>query len=125
MNLFLPADPLTARQEDLPEAIRCYLAEQGFLTTARLIRRLVFRERGETFDLRVGGRHPGVERRPPSGFPPEDEVIRAVIFAILESHKPRGYLVCTPYRGVIRGRPFLVAPGSVTLVGDQSEARRD
>ena len=114
MKFFIPHARDAAEAEDLWDATRCFLAEQGYRTTARRIRRIAFWSRGDHFDLEVGGRHPGMEDEWPVDGRPENDAIRCIVFVILEGLGRDWFYVCLPYRGVFRNYPWLVHVNEMT-----------
>jgi len=118
MKFFVPHARDAAEAQDLWDATRCFLAEQGYRTTARRIRRIAFEHDCEAFDLEVGGHHPGMEEDPLLTDQPEHPVFRCLVMAIFEASTRPCYYLCMPYRGVFRGYPWLVGLGAARAVED-------
>jgi hypothetical protein len=118
MKFFIPHARDEAGSEVVLASIRRFLASQGYPTTDRRIRRLAFTHDGEAFDLEVGGHHPGMEDDPELTDEPEHPVMRCLVVAILEGSTLPVYYLCMPFRGVIRGYPWLVGFNSVTAAED-------
>jgi hypothetical protein len=116
MKFFIPCSPDEAEGESIWNGVRRFLAEGGYPTTERRIRRLAFRHDGEHFDLEVGGHHPGMEDDPLLTEEPEDPAFRCLVMAIFEAGDRSCYYLCMPYRGVFRSDPWLVGIDSVTAV---------
>lgn len=102
------------------EATRRFLADQGFATTARRIRRIAFSNRGDPFDLEVGGHHPGMEDEWPVDGREEEESIRCLVCSIFEGVGGDCFYLCLPYRGVLRNYPWLVRAEEATAVEDEA-----
>ena len=117
MRFFVPHAKDAASAEEIWTAVRRFLDEQDFPTTERRIRRLAFWNRGDHFDLEVGGHHPGMEDEWPVDGRPEDPAIRCTVFVILEGIGDY-YYVCLPYRGVLRNYPWLVHVDEATFIQD-------
>ncbi|HMG47896.1 MAG TPA: hypothetical protein VK614_10600 [Allosphingosinicella sp.] len=118
MKFFIPAAADAAMAEDALDGIRCFLLEQGYPTTARRIRRIAFWNRGDHFDLEVGGEHPGMKDEWPLGGRREELGLRCLVVAILEKPDGDWFYVCLPYRGVFRNYPWLVHRDEVTAMED-------
>ncbi|MEA3045265.1 MAG: hypothetical protein QOH47_3103 [Sphingomonadales bacterium] len=118
MKFFIPAARDAAMAEQAWQATRSFLADQGFPASERRIRRLAFWNRGDHFDLEVGGHHPGMEDEWPVDGREEDDAIRCIVFVILEAAGGGGYYVCLPYRGVFRNYPWLVHADEATDIED-------
>jgi len=118
MKFFIPAASDAAMAEDALDGIRCFLLEQGYPTTERRIRRLAFRNRGDHFDLEVGGDHPGMKDEWPLDGRREALALRCLVVAILEGAGGDWFYVCLPYRGVFRNYPWLVHRDEVTAIED-------
>lgn len=116
MKFFVPAARDAAMAEEAWTGVRRFLAEQGFATTERRIRRLAFWNRGDHFDLEIGGHHPGMEDEWPVDGREENDAIRCIVFVILEGTGGDYYYVCLPYRGVFRNYPWLVHVDEMTAV---------
>lgn len=118
MNFFIPAASDAAMAEQVWHATRAFLADQGYPTSERRIRRLAFWNRGDHFDLEVGGHHPGMEDEWPVDGREENEAFRCIVFTIYEAERRDRYYVCLPYRGVLCNYPWLVHADEVTAVED-------
>jgi len=118
MKFFIPAARDAAMAEEALDSIRRFLADQGYPTTARRIYRLAFTHDCEHFDVRVGGRHPGMDDDPWLTDEPEDPDLRCLVVAILEGSTIPCYYICLPFRGVIRAYPWLVGFHAASLVED-------
>jgi len=114
MKFFIPGARDAAEAEGVWQATRTFLAEEGYPTSERRIRRLAFRNRADHFDLEVGGHHPGMEDEEPVDGREENEAIRCTVFVILEASDSDWFYVCLPYRGVLRNYPWLVHRDEVT-----------
>jgi hypothetical protein len=116
MKFFIPAARNEAEAEHVWAAVRHFLAANGYPTTARRIRRIAFCHHIEHFDLEIGGHHPGMEDDPPLTAEPEHPLFRCLVMVILEASNRPCFYLCMPYRGVIRGDPWLVGRGAVIHV---------
>ena len=116
MKFFVPRASDAAQAERVWTNVRRVLADQDFPTTERRIRRIAFWNRGDHFDLEVGGHHPGMEEEEPVDGREEDDAIRCTVFVILEGVEGEWFYVCLPYRGVLRNYPWLVHRDEMTLI---------
>ena len=117
MKFFMPFARSEAQAEEAWDSVRCFLAEQGYFTTDRRIRRIAFWNRADHFDLEVGGHHPGMEDEwPVDGRWEENPAIRCTVVAIYEGRGSPWFYVCLPYRGVLRNYPWLVHRDEVTAI---------
>ena len=120
MKFFVPFARSEAEAEEAWDATRRFLADQGYPTTDRRLRRIAFWNRADHFDLEVGGHHPGMEDEWPLGGRPENPATRCTVIAIYEGQGGLWYYVCLPYRGVLRNYPWLVHVDEVTAVEEFS-----
>ena len=92
MKFFIPAAEDAAQAEEVYGSIRRFVSKQvGRLTNKRIFR-IQFSHNGKQHNLAVGDRFQELDGEP--------------AIAILEGRD--AYYICTPYRGVGRGEPFLV-----------------
>jgi hypothetical protein len=118
MNFFIPHASDADQAEEVWTGVRRFLADQDFPTTERRIRRIAFWNRGDHFDLEVGGHHPGMEEEVPVDGREENDSIRCTVYVILEGVGGDWFYVCLPYRGVLRNYPWLVHRDEVTAIQD-------
>ena len=107
MKFFLPHAESQEQADQVSASIRSFLCEElGAIFDDGKIFRLTYRQQDTPFSVEVGQLHPD-----------NDEPVIAILF---EPGKNR-YHVCTPARGVIKGKSILVAGRVVDAVVEFDE----
>ena len=102
---FVPYAESPEQAERVYESIRDFMAKVAFRPTDRRIYSIAYRHNGRNYVATVGEKGPENER----------------VIAILETLNPGSlYMICSPYRGVVSGEPFLA--GDVQAVVDFAPA---
>ncbi len=91
MNFYVPFAKDGDEAEIVWAATRAFMSDLGLATTGRRIAALLLRE-GSCHLVEVGG-------ETPDGEP---------VMVILESRDAEVFYVCTPYRGVLEGPPYVL-----------------
>lgn len=104
MEFFIPAVNSTCERDRVYEAIKRHLTDElGADFAARRIRTLHYTHNRKDYTAVVGQEESGGE---------------GIVVAILFDQKRSLYLVCTPYRGVIKGSPIMVGEHDVKAAVD-------
>lgn len=102
MPFFVPNTTSQQQAEEVYDAVRRFLADNGWPTADERYESLSFQHDGKAYALTVGERHYEL---------PEQ------VMLILRAEGTQNFYVCTPNRGTARGAPYLIGDEAQEKVG--------
>jgi hypothetical protein len=90
MRFFVPKCDTPSEAQEVWQAVRQFLASEGFVSEPRKIWKVAYKQEGRPMVLKVGDPHPDTGEE---------------VLVILKAADASCYFVCTASSGVVQGRP--------------------